>query len=81
MKNKYSFQVGERREFPKCPCPLEDKSNCFKEFAILPEHKDRFGNVYREESYWKVICPYHKKISESAARGANEMLSKFFSKI
>ena len=81
MKKKYAFENGERKENPKCMCPRVDKSECFKQFVVVPEHQDRYNRVYKEESYWKVDCPYLNEISRKANEGAAKMLNTLFSKI
>src|SRR3990167_5485546 len=69
-RNKYAFAHGERKENPMCICPLENKSGCFKEFVIVPEHTDRYNRVYKETSYWKIICQHLNEISRQASEGA-----------
>lgn len=71
MKNKYAFEVGERKPNPKCPCPLEDKSNCFLEFNVVNV------GTKKESSYWKIICPHINEISRRASENANKLLSHF----
>ena len=81
MKTKYLYEPGEKLPNPKCICPSPDKSNCFKVFSIAPEHEDRFGHKTKESSYWKIECPYLNGISREAGRKANEVLSRFFSRV
>ena len=78
MKNKYAFENGERRPNEKCICSLEDKSKCFKEFVIVPEREDRHKRKYKEESYWRIICPQLNEISRKATEGAEKMLNGLF---